>query len=190
MTMEQNQIWWNHTADFLRTESETEESTRYLKQQSLHKGQAFKQVLLKGFYILCRFLIRHSPHECSLSFVLPKQCASAHGSCSCQPWSPPSEPTPGRSDSMVCLGFYIIFHMCVPIVLTLISVCVQHMFYWTEWWLWAIIWSKKESYKIRPDGNNQGSTIKKAFIHIVAILPESEPDIEIRFRIIQILSLS
>ena len=125
-----------------------------------------------------------------LSFVLPKQCASAHGSCSCQPWSPPSEPTPGRSDSMVCLGFYIIFHMCVPIVLTLISVCVQHMFYWTEWWLWAIIWSKKESYKIRPDGNNQGSTIKKAFIHIVAILPESEPDIEIRFRIIQILSLS
>ena len=57
-----------------------------------------------------------------LSFVLPKE------SCSCQPWSPPSERTPGRSDSMVCLGFYIIFCICVPIVLTLIPVCVQHMF--------------------------------------------------------------
>lgn len=51
----------------------------------------------------------------------------------------------------------------------------------------AIIWSKKGSYKIRPDDNNQGSTIKKAFTHIVAILPESEPDIEIKCGIIQIL---
>lgn len=54
----------------------------------------------------------------------------------------------------------------------------------------AIIWSKKGSYKIWPDDNNQGSTIKKAFTHIVAILPESEPDIEIKCGIIQILSLS
>ena len=47
--MEQNQIWWNHNADFLRNESETQESTKYLKHQSLHKGHASKHVLLKGF---------------------------------------------------------------------------------------------------------------------------------------------
>lgn len=80
-------------------------------------------------------------------------------------------------------------YLCPPSIHTYSSVCPAHVC-WTEWWLWAVIWSKKGSYKIRPADNNQGSTIKKAFTHIVAILPESEPDIEIKFRIIQILSLS
>lgn len=61
-------------------------------------------------------------------FVPPKQYAGAQGSCSCQPWSPRSERTPGRPDSMVRLGFHIIFRICVPLVFILIPVCVQHTF--------------------------------------------------------------
>ena len=85
----------------------------------------------------------------SPSFVLSKHFVSVGWSCSCQPWSPPLEWTLGRSETMVCLRFYIVFDICVPIAL--IPVCVQHTFIGSNDEHELVFCNKKGSYKIRPN---------------------------------------
>lgn len=52
--------------------------------------------------------------------ALPKHFVGTSWSYSCQPLSPPLDWTPGGSETMVCLVFYIVFHICVPKALILL----------------------------------------------------------------------